>query len=117
MEKAKIEELLKKHNLEGKFSWKPETLLKDLEDYCKSLIPKISASEVIGPDFIDSAKNAIQEYQKAVDIILRNKADIPEDAIRSFELVVTFRLLAARKIIIAAYGSQYNDLLIVPSLR
>ena len=117
MEKAKIEELLKKHNLDGKFTWTPETFLKDLEDYCKSLIPKISASEVVGPDFIDSAKNAIQEYQKAVDIILRNKAEIPEDAVRSFELVVMFRLLAVRKIIIAAHGSQYNDLLIVPSLR
>ena len=30
MEKAKIEELLKKHNLEGKFNWKPETVISDL---------------------------------------------------------------------------------------
>ena len=30
MEKAKIEELLKKHNLEGKFNWEPETVISDL---------------------------------------------------------------------------------------
>lgn len=88
MEKAKIEELFKKHNLEGKFSWSAGTVISDLikeylpkfEVRCDpySFMPTISTSEF--KEKFEELKNVVAFYNDVSGI--EKKQKLPErDAI------------------------------------
>lgn len=101
IEKQKIEEILKKHGLDGKFSWKYETFTEDLKEYIKSTKIKLSGLDV------NKAKGSVSETIGNLNAITRFVSDLNKEETISIDLesclkIQIFKLQAVWKVCKAA---------------